>query len=397
MVDLPVGFHPFSRRRFYNYQLNRWYSLGYTRPEEIERAGRSIASFDDNKRVFTGLARTAARQGRLRNAAFYYRAAEFLTDPEDPDKLILYQRFRDAFYAGFADEGIDRQDVAYGSGFLSVMRLAAAVPESRGTVVIHGGFDSFIEEFFCFWKFFSERGYDVVAFDGPGQGATHRLHSVPHDHDWERPVGAILDHFGLTDVTLLGISFGGYWCLRAAAFEKRVSRVISDPPLYDLLAGRNRALLAFVARMLRSPRFFNASIRLRMRMFPVIRHVVRNCLYITNQLDAEPVAAVRWLLDMNAGHQHSELVDQDVLLLAGEKDRFQPERLFRMQRAALLNARSLTGRVFTRAEQAQNHVQIGNLPLSLAAMGDWLDQQRPSTESTEASDEGDPDHHRQPW
>lgn len=376
-IELPVGFHRFARLDFINYQLNRWHSLGYTRFEDIAEAGRRITSAEDNKPVFTELAETAVAQGRLRNAAFYYRAAEFLTDPADPDKATLYARFRKTFYRGFADEHIERHEIRYGPGNLAAMRLAPAGDAVRGTVVIHGGFDSFIEEFFCFWKYFADLGYEVIAFDGPGQGASHRLHHVPHDHDWEKPVTAVLDHFDRSDVTLLGISFGGYWCLRAAAFEKRISRVISHPPLYDLVAAQSRIVQGALQLMLRSERFLNWSIRVRMNAFPMIRHIVRNALFITNQLDAEPIAAAHWLLGMNKDHQHPELVDQDVLLLAGAKDRFQPVRLYELQMAALSNARSITGRVFTRAEHAENHCQMGNLGLALSVMGDWLDASAP--------------------
>lgn len=376
-IELPVGFHRFARLDFINYQLNRWHSLGYTRFEDIAEAGRRITSAEDNKPVFTELAETAVAQGRLRNAAFYYRAAEFLTDPADPDKATLYARFRKTFYRGFADEHIERHEIRYGPGNLAAMRLAPAGDAVRGTVVIHGGFDSFIEEFFCFWKYFADLGYEVIAFDGPGQGASHRLHHVPHDHDWEKPVTAVLDHFDRSDVTLLGISFGGYWCLRAAAFEKRISRVISHPPLYDLVAAQSRIVQGALQLMLRSERFLNWSIRVRMNAFPMIRHIVRNALFITNQLDAEPIAAAHWLLGMNKDHQHPELVDQDVLLLAGAKDRFQPVRLYELQKAALSNARSITGRVFTRAEHAENHCQMGNLGLALSVMGDWLDASAP--------------------
>ena len=39
----------------------------------------------------------------------------------------------------------------------------------------------------------------------------------------------------------------------------------------------------------------------------------------------------------------------------------------------LKHVRSLTARMFTRQEQAQNHTQIGNLGLSVQVMVDWLD------------------------
>jgi hypothetical protein len=52
-------------------------------------------------------------------------------------------------------------------------------------------------------------------------------------------------------------------------------------------------------------------------------------------------------------------VTQDVLLLTGAEDHYVPVSLFYDQIATLKNVRSLTPRLFTRYEQAQNHCQVG--------------------------------------
>jgi len=69
----------------------------------------------------------------------------------------------------------------------------------------------------------------------------------------------------------------------------------------------------------------------------------------------------------------STRVTQDVLLMAGEEDHYIPLHQFYDQIKSLKNVRSLTARVFTRSEQAQNHCQIGNLGLSLQVIVGWLD------------------------
>src|SRR5271155_219445 len=60
------------------------------------------------------------------------------------------------------------------------------------------------------------------------------------DAEWpdavQLPVGAVLDHFGLDQVTLLGISLDGGLAIRAAAGEPRIARVICDDILTDFLA-----------------------------------------------------------------------------------------------------------------------------------------------------------------
>ena len=102
-----------------------------------------------------------------------------------------------------------------------------------------GGFDSFIEEFFCIWKYFATCGYDVIAFEGPGQGGSLRKYNLPFEHDWEKPTSAVLDYFKIEKATALGISMGGYWILRAGAFEKRITKIIAMPPVYDWLEMTN--------------------------------------------------------------------------------------------------------------------------------------------------------------
>jgi len=46
--------------------------------------------------------------------------------------------------------------------------------------------------------------------------------------------------------------------------------------------------------------------------------------------------------------------------------------MFYRQIEALRNVRSLTARLFTEAEQAQNHCQAGNVGLGLRVIVDWL-------------------------
>lgn len=367
---LPVGFHHFHNNKFYNYQLNRWYSLGYTKLEDIQNAAIVINNFDSFQNIFTLLAQEAVTEKRLKNAAFYFRAAEFLTNPFDPNKIPLYNQFIDTFYEAFQEDNIERYTIAYEKGFLSAMRLAPATGISKGTVVIHGGFDSLIEEFYCFWAFFAAAGYEVIAFDGPGQGGTLRTYRIHFDHNWEKPIKAVLDYFNLSSVTLIGISMGGYWCLRAAAFEKRIRRVIAFPPVYDWMENTNGVNRGLVDLMLRWKWLMRESVRLKMKA-PLLRHVINQTLFITGETD--PLNAVGWLLAMNKKNLHSELVDQDVLLLAGEKDNFQPVNLYYKQMKALTNAKSVTGKVFTQVEQAEHHCGIGNVGYTLEVMLKWLE------------------------
>ena len=69
----------------------------------------------------------------------------------------------------------------------------------------------------------------------------------------------------------------------------------------------------------------------------------------------------------------SASITQDVLLLAGSEDHYIPLEQLNDQIIMLKNAHSITARLFTRGENAQNHCQIGNYGLALRTIVNWLD------------------------
>jgi len=368
-TSLPVGFERFHRRAFVNYQLNRAHALGYAERDELREAATKIRSREDCVAVFESLSATAEREGRLRNATSYLRIAEFFTPPRSLEKVPRYLRYRQLFDAAFGNTGAVRHQVPYAAAALPAYRYPAIGPH-RGSVLVHGGFDSLIEEFFAIWERIAAVGFDVIAFEGPGQGGARALGGLTFDHDWEKPVAAVLNYFGLQTAGLVGISMGGYWALRAAGREPRIDRVVSWPPVYDWLYRVPRPLRGATRAMLRHRRFMRWNVRVRTRLVPMLRQVVDQALYLVAGDD--PMDAVDWFLGMNATHLGSERITQDVLLLCGEHDAFQPPALARAQAAALTAAHSVTVRTFTKDEQADQHCQMGNLTLACQVLTAWL-------------------------
>ncbi len=368
----PVGYHKFHKDQLFNFQLNRWHSLGYTRFEDMKEAGQKINTFEDWKREMLKLAEEAVSEERFMNAAFYYRAAEFYTSPEDPDEEILYDKFIDLFYKIFQNEGIERFKIPYNEAFLPAMKIAPT-REKKGTIVMHGGFDSFIEEFYSWMRYFSDHGYEVFAFEGPGQGAARKKYGLALNHEWEKPTKAILDYFKLDNVTLLGISMGGWLCFRAAAFEPRIERVIASGIAYDYLQFPNKIgqlLMKLFFKHLRN--FTNKVTTKKMKKDEMHAWTIGNMMYIADK--KTPMDAFDVVEQLNEKNLHSDLVKQDVLILTGREDHFIPFKMHDMQVKALTNARSVTARIFTKEEQAHNHCQIGNIGLALDVMVKWNEQ-----------------------
>ena len=88
-------------------------------------------------------------------------------------------------------------------------------------VLLLAGLDSTKEEFFGWEQVFLDRGLATFSFDGPGQGETG-LHSSIYP-DYERAVSPVLDALdGFERIGVAGVSLGGYYAPRAAAYEKRI-------------------------------------------------------------------------------------------------------------------------------------------------------------------------------
>lgn len=385
LVALPVGFERFHRQNFVNYQLNRANALGFADRHELVDAAAHIRSIDDCVTVFEALSSRAAAEARPRHAAGYERIAEFFTPPRSAEKTDRYRRYLKLFDSAFAGALI-RHQIPYADAALPAYSLPAVGTPRGGTVLLHGGFDSLIEEFFPICQRVAAAGFDVIAFEGPGQGGARTLNGLTFDHDWEKPVGAVLDHFRLDRAALVGISMGGYWAMRAAGREPRIHSVVAWPPVYDWLYRVPRVVRGPVRTMVRHRGFMRWSVRTRARLFPTLRVVVDQVLYMLDRDDPADVA--EWFLGMNSEHLDSGRVSQDVLLMCGEHDAFQPPALTQAQAQALTAARSVTTRMFTRAEQADQHCQMGNLELACEVLTTWL--QGPGTDVGASRQHSDP-------
>jgi dipeptidyl aminopeptidase/acylaminoacyl peptidase len=126
-----------------------------------------------------------------------------------------------------------------GSSFAGVLRLPYGVKRPP-IVVMCMGLDSAKEEMDSYESLFLARGLATLSFDGPGQGESE--YDIPIRGDYEVAVAAVVDWVekrGEVDarkIGLWGVSLGGYYAPRAAAFEKRVKACIALSGAYSLAA-----------------------------------------------------------------------------------------------------------------------------------------------------------------
>jgi len=176
--------------------------------------------------------------------------------------------------------------------------------------------------------------------------------------------------------------------MRAAAFEPRIKHVIALPATYwgldmtlkQMDPGRDRDLQS---RFLAGDRQGVAAIVAEQRK-------VRTCFdwCITQGMHITGTTTPWDCLESLAQHNLDgvlQKVTQDVLLTEGEDDHLFPvDRVYRIM-AELTSAQSITMRMFTAREGAEQHCQVGNSALARSEVVRWLARFHPGMEARVAA------------
>lgn len=202
-----------------------WYREWTRTAEEVSEQGKAALERGD---ITTG------RRALFRSCS-YFRHSEFFLRSHDPRRAEAYNNGRNNFRkaAELTDGLIERIDVPFEG---TTMEGYVVRPDNSGakrpTVLFLGGADSWAEElYFLGGTEFPARGMNVVMVDTPGRGSSLRFKELYSRPDYEVPVKAVLDFLEKRDdvdadrIGLAGVSFGGYYAPRAAAFEPRVKAV----------------------------------------------------------------------------------------------------------------------------------------------------------------------------
>ncbi len=330
--------------------------------------------------------RISARDSFLR-ATSYYQASEFFLhgNPKDPRIARAYRLSVDCYKqcAKLTDPLIEPVEIPYERTTLpGYFHHAGKTGQPRPTLIMHTGFDGSAEEMHVSGaRAAVERGYNVLAFDGPGQyGPLHR-EGLVFRPDWEKVVTPVVD-FALRQpgvdskrIALMGISLGGYLAPRAAAFEHRLAALIANDGIYDFGAPFRAAVPpeqweAFekALKAAEAPRI-DEMLENQMKASPTARWSYAHGMWATGT--KSPRAFIAKAVDYNLKDGVAEAIQCPTLVCDAENDLFlkgQPQVLYDH-----LTCRKTMVR-FTTAEGAGAHCQIGASRLAFARIFDWLDE-----------------------
>ena len=372
--------------RQFDLQLNRSFAPILDRPGMDKVAATTLPRLRSTEQI-TRLAQQLAdrfeSEGDADAAWRLYCLAAFYLPEHDQRKRHFIDAASRNFDASHTHLAMRRHTVPYKDGSLTAIHWQAdpddraRFPDAPSTLVMMNGFDGYAEEIISFALHFPTRPFDIIAFDGPGQGHT-ALAGMPLEPQWEHPTDAVMDYFGVQSAAALGVSFGGYLVTRAAAHCPRITHVIAFDMMYRLLDGLTaplprplRPIADAVVENPRPARLIDAALGMASRLSEDLAWKLQQGRYLTGLHSPSRVlqAFGDYTMEPFEGR-----ITQPCLVLAGDADQYVPfERLGDVRRA-LRNAESLEVRAFHHLQDPDmaQHCQIGDLDRAFAIMGEWL-------------------------
>jgi len=320
---------------------------------------------------------------RCLHASNSYRAAEYFSPFGAERHIELGLASRAAFLAAMTHDPVGVEELWLpwcGQRLPGYWFAPAGRREPGPTLVATSGFDGTLEEsYFQIGLAALQRGWRVLLICGPGQMDTARTepgtHFVPDTESWVSgwiDLALERDEVDADRLGLLGISFGGYFASRAAAHEPRIRALVANSPVIDLRA----YMTSFVAGMGGDPEealspeedFSLTDIdEIPDEEMPhAIKEMSRSLIRRFGQTTF--LATFAYLREFVVDPAS---IRCPALALVGTGEGGEPIRQYEVFGEHC--GGPVTSRMFTTAEGADTHCQLGNLTLSNAVTMDWLD------------------------
>ena len=382
----------------YDFELRRTLGRAYTGGADLNEclaAAHKIKEGDGESwyRAWFGLAQKVDRRAQTdmakgrklsaRNGWFkasnYYRAAPFFLhgDSKDPRIIKSWRKSRDTFRQAI-------KHLPYPAKAVSIPYEKTTLPgyfmrpsagyKPRKTLIAQTGFDGTGEElFYSIGRPALERGYNLLIFEGPGQGGALRAQGLYFRHDWDKVVTPVVD-FALRQkgvdpkrIALAGESMGGYLVPRAAAVEHRLAAIVANPGSVDL-RGKGFPKPDALAWMIKHPDKVNQDFKKAMAKSTGLRWFINNGMYTCGKKTPLDFL-VFW-----GGFELGDLVKKiksPTLVIVGHQDVFYSVKEQKALYGQLTCPKTMLD--FSGEYYAGQHCQMGAGSVGPSAILDWLD------------------------
>ena len=203
--------------------------------------GRTARHYEQLAETAEAAGRTVTAGEAWRRAALCWHWGKFVFTDHPEEQRAAHERTVACFRRGADTLSPPAEPVRVpyaGSTLAAYLRVPPGPPPH--IVVMIPGLDSVKEELQATAEHMLRRGLAVIAIDGPGQGEAE--YEFPIEPAYERVVTAVADYLkGRDDVDpdrigVFGVSLGGYYAARSAAYEPRVRAAVelAGPYRFDL-------------------------------------------------------------------------------------------------------------------------------------------------------------------
>lgn len=180
--------------------------------------------------------------GAWRRAALCWHWGKFVFVEHPAEQRAAHERTVFCFRKGAEtlSPPAERLMIPYqGTALAALLRIPDTIAPPP-VVIMTPGLDSVKEELQATAEYLLQRGLAVLAIDGPGQGEAE--FELPIEPAYERVTSAVVDYLEKRDdidpgrIGMYGVSMGGYYAARSAAYEPRLQATIalSAPFRFDL-------------------------------------------------------------------------------------------------------------------------------------------------------------------
>ena len=252
---------------------------------------------------------------------------------------------------------VEYVDIPYAGKTLPAMFIRPLGTPPWPCFVFVQGFDSPKEWFFpVVGEQFRERGVALLVVDQPGSGGALRLDGMAANLETEKPVGACVDwletraEVDATRIGVMGVSLGGYYAPRAAAFEKRIAACIAWGAIWDFGKSFHDRLVA------------------HRKTFDYIPDMVRQAMWVFSEPTPEGVLDVTGRMQAAS---HAWRIACPFLILHGENNRQVPVSDAEALHDAAAASPDRTLRIVRLEEGGAEHCNTNNLTVAGDVMADW--------------------------